>query len=136
MLCGMDPTCAFAEDIIWRPPQLEIEKLEGLWLIEEAVSSGRLLPYEERLRLPLRFKMGAYTLGNDSGTYVANTDSLPYRIDFNCTAGENTGRFFPAIWLIDRDTYLDICIDLSGKSYPAVFESRKGSHYLLLKYKR
>lgn len=55
------------------------------------------------------------------------------------TEGPNKGKTFPAIYEMGRNGDTDtlrICYDLSGKAFPAGFNSPKGSMHYLVGYRR
>jgi uncharacterized protein (TIGR03067 family) len=71
----------------------------------------------------------------DEGTWSLHPDKKPLGIDVNGTDGPNKGKTLLAIVELRGDK-LRICYDLSGKTRPTKFESRRKTLLFLAEYKR
>jgi uncharacterized protein (TIGR03067 family) len=115
------------------------DTIEGAWLPSAAELGGEKFPDEVRKTMKLVVKDDRYTVtvGTevDKGTVKLNASAKPKAMDITGADGPNKGKMIPAIYERDGDT-LRVCYDLSGKSRPTEFKTKKGTQLFLVTYKQ
>src|SRR5438270_12339459 len=104
------------------------DTIDGTWLPSAAELGGQKFPDDVRKSIKLVVRDGKYavTVGTevDQGTVKLNRLAKPKALDITGTDGPNKGKKIPAIYERKGDT-LRVCYDLSGKSRPTDFKTRK-----------
>jgi uncharacterized protein (TIGR03067 family) len=117
----------------------------GTWKPAGAMLGGAKVPPDELKKITLTVKDGAYQVviegeaQADKGTVTLDTAATPKRMTITSTEGSNKGKTFLAIYQMGRNGDTDtfrVCYDLSGKAFPAEFNSPKGSQHYLVGYRR
>jgi uncharacterized protein (TIGR03067 family) len=115
------------------------KELIGKWQLTKGVVAGSPLPEPMVKNIKLELTDGKYRLGGaespDQGTWKLLSGMKPLGLDITGTDGPNKGKKIPAIVRLSGDK-LTVCYDLSGKSRPTKFESKKQTMQFLADYKR
>lgn len=114
----------------WRAPSLN-----GWWIARAASLGGVRLPSDVLPGLAILLFNRTLYLGSDSGIIDLDYGVRPAAMDLLITRGPNRWRFIPAVFQ-HHDHVLHLCLDLSGSSRPAAFESPFGSRILVVEYAR
>ena len=124
----------------------DAKRQNGLWKPAGAMLGGEKLTREQLNKITLTIKDGAYAVivdgepHADKGTVSLDTSVTPRRMSIRSLEGPNKGKTILAIYEMGQmeagaDTFR-ICYDLSGKAFPAEFNSPKGSMHYLVGYRR
>jgi uncharacterized protein (TIGR03067 family) len=120
-------------------PKPAKDPLNGGWTLASGVMAGEKMTDEVRKSVRLMLRNGKYTakIGEDTdqGTYTVDKSKTPATMTLVGTGGPNKGKTMLAIYELDNGT-LKICYDLSGKAFPADFESKPKTHLFLATYER
>jgi uncharacterized protein (TIGR03067 family) len=107
-------------------------ELTGSWQAIEAVFAGAPFPKPVVDSLLLKIDEDRYEVQNDKGTLRLFSDD---RMEITGVSGPNQDRTFRAIFRTNASE-LVICYDLSGKEWPATFETRPATQLFLVRYSR
>jgi uncharacterized protein (TIGR03067 family) len=111
----------------------------GYWSMTSGVSKGEAMSESTMRTVLLKFDDGEYfsklDRQVDKGTYTVDGGKTPKQLTLVGTSGPNKGKKMLAIYELDKET-LKVCYDLSGKAFPAKFESKSGTDSFLATYKR
>jgi len=124
------------------PAKKEAEGLQGKWVAEKTVISGKESGKNDQTTLVVEGESVSwkYTLlmGDTAKsstiqfTFKLDPKKKPAEIDLIPTEGPFKGKAFPSIYLLDGDT-LKLCRSQPGQPRPTEFASKEGSdHYLLI----
>ena len=115
------------------------ERIQGTWIPSTAELGGKPFPDEARKTIKLSVQRNKYTVlvgkNADRGTIKLNAAAKPKTLDVIGTEGPNKGKTILAIYELGDDSWT-IYYDLSGKSRPKEFKTRKDSQLFLVSYKR
>ncbi|HET6327609.1 MAG TPA: TIGR03067 domain-containing protein [Planctomycetaceae bacterium] len=121
------------------PKAPKADTMNGRWTPETAVMAGEAFPEEMRKSIHLTLSDGKYTvnIGDqvDEGTYKVDESKTPKTITIVGKKGPNEGKTILGIYELDKGT-LKVCYDMSGKAFPAKFESKADSQLFLASYTR
>jgi uncharacterized protein (TIGR03067 family) len=113
--------------------------VNGVWALTSGVKGGEAMPAEALKAVHLLLRDGKYhaKIGNvvDTGTYTVDTSKSPKTLTLTGTNGPNKGKTMLAIFEVEGTT-LKVCYDLSGKAFPASFESKPKTDSFLATYER
>jgi uncharacterized protein (TIGR03067 family) len=136
LIFGMGLVPAFAQ-----PPEEAQKKLQGTWLATKAQRAGiraddvvghRLSFMGNRFRIRSKDGKRLY-----EGTFRVVPSAKPKAIDFEHTEGALKGKAWKGIYALDGNT-LTICDNAPklDRDRPGEFETRTGSGYILITFKR
>jgi uncharacterized protein (TIGR03067 family) len=114
--------------------------LQGEWSLVEGERDGQSLP-ERLVKSGRRVAKGDSTVVTIGGTnYMTATFTIdptqsPKTIDYLLTEGRNKGKTQLGIYEIDGDT-LKYCVAAVGLDRPTAFETKEGSGWSLVVWKR
>jgi uncharacterized protein (TIGR03067 family) len=113
-------------------------KIDGTWQAAKAEMAGKEMPkkFYENLKLTLKKdEYEAVAESPDRGTISYDTKADPKTMDIKGVEGPNKGKTILAIYELKDDT-LKICYDLSGKSRPTEFKTKKDTKLFMVTYER
>jgi uncharacterized protein (TIGR03067 family) len=124
-----------------QPTEDAHKKLQGTWTATQAERDGKAAEDVVGHRLSFtgtRFEIQAKD-GKPlyAGTVRVDPSAKPAAIDFNHTDGAVKGKAWKGIYALEGDT-LKVCDNAPdlGKGRPAAFETKSGSGYVLITFKR
>jgi uncharacterized protein (TIGR03067 family) len=115
---------------------------QGVWKPIAATMNGQRLPKAELDKITVTIKGNEYVVTvvgedhDDQGTFTVDNSVKPHRMTIKSHAGPNKGKTFLAIFEHKHGDAMRVCYDLSGKEFPKVFRTKKGSPYYAVGYRR
>jgi uncharacterized protein (TIGR03067 family) len=113
--------------------------INGNWKLASGETSGEKMADDVLKTIHLTLANGKYIakVGDqtDQGTYKIDSSKTPHTLTLTGTSGPNEGKTMLAIFEVDKGT-LKVCYDLSGKAFPAKFESAPNTPSFLATYER
>ncbi len=120
-------------------PPAKDAAINGNWKLASGERSGEKMPDDVLKSIHLTLANGKYLakVGDqtDQGTYTIDASKTPHTLTLTGTSGPNKGKTMLAIFELDKET-LKVCYDLSGKAFPAKFESAPETSSFLATYER
>ncbi len=129
----------FAFNALAQDTATERKALNGTWVPTIGEIGGN--PFEEKTLKAIKLVIDGekyhvtFGEGGDRGTTKIDPTKKPKTIDIMPAEGPNKGKTIQAIYELKGDT-LRVCYDLSCKSRPAEFKTKKGEQHFLATYKR
>ncbi len=115
---------------------------DGVWKPVSATLAGTKMPRPALNSITLRISGMTYEVSvmgeksSDRGVHKLDETTRPRRITLLSTNGPNEGKTFLGIYEMKDPNSLKVCYDLSGKAFPAAFESTVESGFYLAEYRR
>jgi uncharacterized protein (TIGR03067 family) len=116
----------------------ELKKLQGTWVQVECEADGVKNPHEDYGEQNITAITGnTFTVTHADGTVVIkgtftlNLDPDPKYVDWSDTFGVDAGKTFPAIYILDDDTFTFCAGDKGAR--PTTFHTKKNQVRRILK---
>ena len=122
------------------PAKAELAKFQGTWSMVSMTKNGKEIPAKGLEGRVAEIKDNAFTDRQGTkihgkGTMTLDPRSSPKGVDTVFTDGPIAGKTTLAIYEIDGDT-MKSCVANPGDPRPKSFESKAGTGYMLVTYKR
>ena len=112
----------------------------GDWQATSAILAGNAFPDEATRSILLTLGEDTYELvaggRPDRGTSVTDRNHDPHRVTITGTEGPNAGKTYLAIMDFPDEDVMRVAYDLSGRSFPASFESTAENRLFVVTYVR
>jgi len=119
-----------------------IEIHQGVWKPIAASMNGKRLPKVALDMITLTIKGTNYVVTvegedhDDKGTFAIDASVKPHRMTIKSNEGPNNGKTFLAVFEHKHKDAMRVSYDLSGKEFPTVWRTRKGSSLYVVGYRR
>jgi uncharacterized protein (TIGR03067 family) len=118
----------------------DLDKLQGTWAMLSMTKNGKVIPADRLKGRVALIKDDAFTDRQDEKVYARGTIALdpgksPGAIDTRFTEGPIAGKTSLGIYKVDGDS-MTSCVAEPGDSRPSSFESKAGTGFMLVVYKR
>lgn len=119
-----------------------VELHQGVWKPIAASMNGKRLPKVALDMITLTITGTNYVVAvegedhDDKGTFAIDTSAKPHRMTIKSNEGPNKGKTFLAVFEHKHEDAMRVCYDLSGKEFPTVWRTKKGSPLYVVGYRR